>query len=243
MGRKPATPSRGRQKIEIAKIPIKNHLQVTFSKRRSGLFKKASELCTLCGAEIAMVVFSPAEKVFSFGHPDVDTLIDRFLARPRSSSSSSVPPPPPVARDGGAAARLVEAQRNAGAQELNAQLTQAAAQLDAEKKRGEALAQVRKAGRSQFWWEAPVDELELGELDQLRVHLEELKRGVVRRANWIFAEPGNAAPFGGAGMLDYYPYDTASYECKPSVAAIPAAAGAGMPRVHGFHYGYGNGLF
>ncbi|KAL8241168.1 hypothetical protein R6Q59_014523 [Mikania micrantha] len=74
-------PSLGRQKIKIAKIQIKNHLQVTFSKRRSGLFKKASELCTLCGVEIAIVVFSPAGKVFSFGHPKVESVTDRFLAR------------------------------------------------------------------------------------------------------------------------------------------------------------------
>ncbi|AES62808.1 MADS-box transcription factor family protein, putative [Medicago truncatula] len=49
------------------------NLQVTFSKRRSGLFKKVSEFCTLCGVDVALVVFSPSEKVFSFGHPNVDT--------------------------------------------------------------------------------------------------------------------------------------------------------------------------
>ncbi|KAF7127889.1 hypothetical protein RHSIM_Rhsim11G0149200 [Rhododendron simsii] len=54
-------PSMGRQKIKIAKIEIKNHLQVTFSKRRSGLFKKASELCTLCGVEIA--ILKPSTKL------------------------------------------------------------------------------------------------------------------------------------------------------------------------------------
>ncbi|KAK9286442.1 hypothetical protein L1049_014839 [Liquidambar formosana] len=72
-------PSMGRQKIEITKIKIKNHLQVTFSKRRSGLFKKASELCTLCGVEIGIIVFSPAGKAFSFGHPNVESIVDRFL--------------------------------------------------------------------------------------------------------------------------------------------------------------------
>ncbi|KAF5746121.1 putative Triacylglycerol lipase 2 precursor [Tripterygium wilfordii] len=73
--------SLGRQKIAIAKIPKKNHLQVTFSKRRAGLFKKASELCTLCGVEIAIIVFSPANKAFSFGHPEVESIMDRFLSR------------------------------------------------------------------------------------------------------------------------------------------------------------------
>ncbi|RHN80355.1 putative transcription factor MADS-type1 family [Medicago truncatula] len=57
-----------------------SNLQVTFSKHCNGLFKKASELCTLCGAYIALIVFSPSEKVFSFGHPNVDTVIDRYLS-------------------------------------------------------------------------------------------------------------------------------------------------------------------
>ncbi|KAK6916284.1 Transcription factor, MADS-box [Dillenia turbinata] len=38
-----------------------NH-QVTFSKCRSGLFKKASELCIMTGAEVEVVVFSPGKK-------------------------------------------------------------------------------------------------------------------------------------------------------------------------------------
>ncbi|KAK4419870.1 Agamous-like MADS-box protein [Sesamum alatum] len=103
-------PSMGRQKIKIEKIEVKNHLQVTFSKRRSGLFKKASELCTFCGVEIAIIVFSPAGKVLSFGHPNVESIIDRFLARISTGSNSHDP------------FHLIEAQRNASVRELNLQL-------------------------------------------------------------------------------------------------------------------------
>ncbi|GAU10264.1 hypothetical protein TSUD_418830 [Trifolium subterraneum] len=46
----------GRQKIDMKKMSNESNLQVTFSKRRSGLFKKASELCTLCGVDVALVV-------------------------------------------------------------------------------------------------------------------------------------------------------------------------------------------
>ncbi|KAA8519520.1 hypothetical protein F0562_013776 [Nyssa sinensis] len=53
----------GRQKIEIKKIEKKNNLQVTFSKRRTGLFKKAAQLSALCGAEVAVIVMSPAKNV------------------------------------------------------------------------------------------------------------------------------------------------------------------------------------
>ncbi|CAI8598970.1 unnamed protein product [Vicia faba] len=54
--------SQGRQKIEMKKMSNESNLQVTFSRRRRGLFKKASELSTLCDAKISLVVFSPSEK-------------------------------------------------------------------------------------------------------------------------------------------------------------------------------------
>ncbi|CAA0806760.1 Agamous-like MADS-box protein AGL62 [Striga hermonthica] len=158
----------GRQKIKIEKIEVKNHLQVTFSKRRSGLFKKASELCTLCGVEIAIIVFSPAGKVFSFGHPNVESIVDRFLARGPAHGPSPVPGP----------FHLVEAHRNASVRELNMQLGQILNELEAERKRGEELDGMRKTGQSHYWWEGPIDKLGLDELEQLRDAMEELKRNV-----------------------------------------------------------------
>ncbi|XP_022857052.1 agamous-like MADS-box protein AGL62 [Olea europaea var. sylvestris] len=80
----------GRQKIKLAKIEIKNHLQITFSKRRTGFFKKASELCTLCRVEIAIIIFSPAGKVFSFRDPNVECIINRFLVQNPSLNPSTV---------------------------------------------------------------------------------------------------------------------------------------------------------
>ena len=115
-------PSKGRRKIEIAKIPKKNHLQVTFSKRRSGLFKKTSALCTLCGENVPIIIFSPSGKVFSFGHSDVETIIDLFL------TYNPLPEPNGL--------HLIEAYRNASVQELNMQLTQVLNQLEDEKNRG-----------------------------------------------------------------------------------------------------------
>ncbi|KAJ9697247.1 hypothetical protein PVL29_009158 [Vitis rotundifolia] len=75
----------GRQKIQIKKIEKKSSLEVTFSKRRIGLFKKAGELCILCSAEAAVIVFSPGRRAFVFGHPSADAIIDRFLHRETNS--------------------------------------------------------------------------------------------------------------------------------------------------------------
>ncbi|CAL0329419.1 unnamed protein product [Lupinus luteus] len=56
----------GRGKIEIKKIENANSRQVTFSKRRTGLLKKAHELAILCDAEVAVIIFSNTGKLFEF---------------------------------------------------------------------------------------------------------------------------------------------------------------------------------
>ncbi|CAN1822916.1 Agamous-like MADS-box protein AGL15 [Linum perenne] len=56
----------GRGKIEIKRIENANSRQVTFSKRRSGLLKKAQELSILCDAEVAVIIFSNTGKLFDF---------------------------------------------------------------------------------------------------------------------------------------------------------------------------------
>ncbi|KAJ6917293.1 hypothetical protein NC652_019608 [Populus alba x Populus x berolinensis] len=57
-----------RKKIQIKKIDNTAARQVTFSKRRRGLFKKAYELSTLCDAEIALKVFSATGKLFEYSN-------------------------------------------------------------------------------------------------------------------------------------------------------------------------------
>ncbi|EAY84606.1 hypothetical protein OsI_05974 [Oryza sativa Indica Group] len=71
--------TRGRQRIEMKLIENKEARQVCFSKRREGVFKKASELSVLCGARVAVVFFSPAGRPHCFGHPSVPAVADRFL--------------------------------------------------------------------------------------------------------------------------------------------------------------------
>ncbi|XP_014519526.1 agamous-like MADS-box protein AGL61 [Vigna radiata var. radiata] len=169
--------SSGRQRIPIEKIPKKSHLQVTFSKRRSGLFKKASELCTLCGVEIAIIVFSPADKAFSFGHPQVESVVDSYV-----TSNSS-----PEYNRSGNGHQLVEAHRSANIRNLNAQLTQIVNELEIEKRRGEELDRAWKTRLSQFWWEIPLNELGLQELQHLMFSLHELKNTIAKYATQIIS--------------------------------------------------------
>ncbi|KAK8259449.1 hypothetical protein V6Z11_D13G056600 [Gossypium hirsutum] len=66
-----------RQKIQIKKIDNTAARQVTFSKRRRGLFKKAYELSTLCDAEIALLVFSNTGKLFEYSSTSTRQVIER----------------------------------------------------------------------------------------------------------------------------------------------------------------------
>ncbi|XP_057418719.1 agamous-like MADS-box protein AGL19 [Lotus japonicus] len=52
---------------------------VTFSKRKSGIFKKALELSILCGIQIAIILFSPGGNPFTFGSPSVEAVVNNFL--------------------------------------------------------------------------------------------------------------------------------------------------------------------
>ncbi|PIN06514.1 MADS box transcription factor [Handroanthus impetiginosus] len=75
-----------RQKIQIKKIDNLTARQVTFSKRRRGLFKKAQELSTLCDAEIALIVFSATGKLFDYSSSSMMQLIQRHNMQSEKSN-------------------------------------------------------------------------------------------------------------------------------------------------------------
>ncbi|XP_073288519.1 agamous-like MADS-box protein AGL15 isoform X3 [Primulina huaijiensis] len=68
----------GRGKIEIKKIENANSRQVTFSKRRAGLLKKAHELAVLCDADVAVIVFSSTGRLFEFSSSEMKSILSRY---------------------------------------------------------------------------------------------------------------------------------------------------------------------
>ncbi|GAU38994.1 hypothetical protein TSUD_378700 [Trifolium subterraneum] len=163
--------TRGRQKVAMKKISNESNLQVTFSKRRSGLFKKASELCTLCGAEVALVIFSPGEKVFSFGHPNLDVVIDHYL--------SHVPP------QNHGVMQFIEIQRSANVRQLNTQLTHINNMLDNEKRRHDELSHLHKLFEDQYWWACPIDGMNQGELELFKNTMEDFKKRIDQQVDML----------------------------------------------------------
>ncbi|XP_031378139.1 MADS-box transcription factor 23-like isoform X5 [Punica granatum] len=65
-------------KIVIRKINCSKSRQVTFFKRRTGLFKKAKELSILCDAEIGLIIFSCTGKVYDFASTSMKSILERY---------------------------------------------------------------------------------------------------------------------------------------------------------------------
>ncbi|XP_026390924.1 MADS-box transcription factor 23-like [Papaver somniferum] len=68
----------GRGKIVIRRIDNTTSRQVTFSKRRNGLLKKAKELSILCDAEVGLIIFSSTGKLYEFSSTNMKSIIERY---------------------------------------------------------------------------------------------------------------------------------------------------------------------
>ncbi|XP_042507020.1 agamous-like MADS-box protein AGL61 [Macadamia integrifolia] len=222
----------GRQKIEIKRINCEASRQVTFSKRRVGLFKKASELCTLCGAQTAILVFSPAGKVFSFGHPGVESIIERYL------TANDLAP-----EAGEAALPLVDAHSSARVRELNRHYTEVLNQLETEKKRAEALQQsaVEAARQGRPWWEAPIEEMAMPELQQLEMSMDDLKKNMVKRAEELMATAAVTSPFLSINSMGLMDRNFAV--ARPTNPNPNNASSSIIPYGNGYGLNFGRGLF
>ncbi|KAI5665759.1 hypothetical protein M9H77_15612 [Catharanthus roseus] len=70
----------GRGRVELKRIENKISRQVTFSKRRCGLLKKAHEISVLCDADVALIVFSTKGKLFEYSSTDssMESILERY---------------------------------------------------------------------------------------------------------------------------------------------------------------------
>ncbi|XP_044362318.1 MADS-box transcription factor 1 isoform X2 [Triticum aestivum] len=83
----------GRGKVEIRRIENKTTRQVTFTKRRNGLLKKAYELSLLCDAEVALIIFSGGGRLFEFSS---SSCMYKILERYRTCNYNSPEATPPA---------------------------------------------------------------------------------------------------------------------------------------------------
>ncbi|XP_027401451.1 myocyte-specific enhancer factor 2C isoform X10 [Bos indicus x Bos taurus] len=90
----------GRKKIQITRIMDERNRQVTFTKRKFGLMKKAYELSVLCDCEIALIIFNSTNKLFQYASTDMDKVLLKYTeynepheSRTNSDIVEAVPPP------------------------------------------------------------------------------------------------------------------------------------------------------
>ncbi|XP_076443844.1 myocyte-specific enhancer factor 2A-like [Babylonia areolata] len=68
----------GRKKIQIVRINDERNRQVTFTKRKFGLMKKAYELSVLCDCEIALIIFTSNNKLYQYASSDMDKVLLKY---------------------------------------------------------------------------------------------------------------------------------------------------------------------
>ncbi|XP_059637517.1 agamous-like MADS-box protein AGL29 [Cornus florida] len=199
--------TRGRQKIDMKKRENEEDRLITFSKRRAGLYKKASELCSLCDADIGVVIFSPTGKPFSFAHPSMESIANRFLNRnPQPNENAS---------------QLFEAHRRARVNELNEKLIDQTARADAEKERETVLEHSARARGNRDWFDASImDGLNKEEVDRLSARFLEVKMMCNNRGNELAAGMGASS----------------SSSAAPGIAG-PSQGPSTAPPSYGYGYG------
>lgn len=80
-----------REKIQIKKIDNAAARQVTFSKRRRGLFKKAEELSVLCDADVGLIVFSSTGKLSEYSSTSMKEMLERYHLHSKNISHHEQP--------------------------------------------------------------------------------------------------------------------------------------------------------
>ncbi|KAK1610301.1 hypothetical protein QYE76_033974 [Lolium multiflorum] len=162
--------TKGRQRRELRRVEDKEPRQVTFSKRKAGLWKKASELALLCHARVAVVVVSEAGRAFAFGSPSADAVLAGC-----GGDTDDAP-----AEWEGMEALSREAKERAAEVEKEAERMSAA---------GNKVLELQRQTGKRFWFE--VDPAALGE-EELPVFVRALRRlrdNVGRRADMKYATP------------------------------------------------------
>ncbi|KAL0323995.1 UNVERIFIED_CONTAM: Agamous-like MADS-box protein [Sesamum calycinum] len=149
----------------MRRIESQDDLYATFSKRRLGLYKKASELSTLCGVDIGVIIFSPTNNPYSFFHPSMESVVERYRN----------PDQPPTDL-----ARIVEGHTRTRIEQLNKRLDEVLDMKEQIKEREKYLDEVDKT-RPKGWWEQPVESLNAQQVKEWKAWFGELHARVTSR--------------------------------------------------------------
>ncbi|KAL5560381.1 hypothetical protein UlMin_036592 [Ulmus minor] len=167
--------SKGKQKIEMKFIEQESKRLVTFSKRKSGIFKKANDLSATCGADFGILMFSGSGKPFSFAKPSMESIADRFL---KENPLVEDLPLEGIENFGtGFDPHFFEAHQLERVEVLKKRYNEVVSQLEAEKEKEKLLKKILMEEESSLpkgWWETPIENLDLQEVQEMSESIEKL---------------------------------------------------------------------
>ncbi|XP_060063757.1 serum response factor-like [Ylistrum balloti] len=108
IGIKPGKKTKGRVKIKMEFIENKLRRYTTFSKRKTGIMKKAYELSTLTGTQVMLLVASETGHVYTFATRKLQPMITSDSGKALIQTCLNSPDPPP----GSQAAQVIEQRMN-----------------------------------------------------------------------------------------------------------------------------------
>ncbi|XP_059172565.1 serum response factor-like isoform X2 [Physella acuta] len=99
-GLKPGKKTKGRVKIKMEFIENKLRRYTTFSKRKTGIMKKAYELSTLTGTQVMLLVASETGHVYTFATRKLQPMITSESGKALIQTCLNSPDPPPGTSSG-----------------------------------------------------------------------------------------------------------------------------------------------
>ncbi|XP_021298974.1 agamous-like MADS-box protein AGL66 isoform X2 [Herrania umbratica] len=73
----------GRKRLLMKRIDNPCSRQITYSKRREGILKKATELSALCDTDVGLLMFSPTGRLTSYAHKGrIEDIFLRYIDQP-----------------------------------------------------------------------------------------------------------------------------------------------------------------
>ncbi|GFP81641.1 agamous-like mads-box protein agl61 [Phtheirospermum japonicum] len=158
--------SRGRQRIPMRLIESQDDLYATFSKRRRGLYKKASEISTLCDADVGLIIFSPTNNPFSFWHPTLESVIGRYR-NPNQPLDDHT--------------RFVEANTRDTIQYCNMRLDEVLDEKEGMKERVKMLNEANMTREKGWWEQTSIEDLNKEQVKEWKAQFEDCNAKVKRR--------------------------------------------------------------
>ncbi|XP_066310926.1 agamous-like MADS-box protein AGL29 [Miscanthus floridulus] len=146
--------------------------------RKSGFFKKASELSLLYGVRGAVAVFSATDKPSAVGAHSVELVISRFAPLPSDGGGGG---------DDDRDREVMEATARR-AKETGARVAEEKTRMGAV---GEKVLRVTAAGGVRFWWQADAEALGEEELREFARKLHRLRGNVRHHADKLQVAPAS----------------------------------------------------